>query len=210
MQKLNIAFIRTLFTLLVGGLMVVFPQEASSWFVWGVGGLILMSGIAAMVAHWIRPKEEVKNYSLILIGVVAVIGGVSILLNREANAIYLFYVLGGLPVLGALLQIFSLSRLHRFRQPMPSISYAFPLLLIAFCVLLIYRPELFAQLQIFLLGIVWILYSFFELILLFLLTKAVAKRKAALAAEELLNSGETLQIEREEGNGRCSSQNEGE
>lgn len=181
---MSVAIIRALCILLAGILMVVFPQEVSSWFVWGIGSLILISGVAAGVAYWIRPKGEEKSVMLLLLGVVAVAGGVSILLNKDANAEYLFYILGSLPILGALSQIVSLVRLHRKGLPLPSLCYVLPLIMILFCGLLIYQPQLFAQLQILLLGIVWVIYSFFELIILLRLMKAEGIEKKAAAISE--------------------------
>lgn len=174
-KNLNVALLRSLCTLIIGGLMVAFSTEVSLWLVYGLGTLIVISGVAALVAHLLRPKGEPSNIGLLIVAIVGMVGGASFLLNSETNSTYLFYVLGTLPAIGACAQLISLIRLHRKGMPLPSIAYMVPLLIIALCVGVLYFKDQLAQLPILLLGIAWLAYSFFELVLLFRWSKVRTK-----------------------------------
>ena len=116
MKIFHSSLFRALCAIVVGVLILKFPQEGVTWLTMAVGELFLISGIVALVAYWFarrrrseyvitdkqgrvvsggQPTFPIVGAGSILLGLVLVIAP-----NRFVDG--LMYVLGGIMILGGI------------------------------------------------------------------------------------------------------------
>lgn len=172
---LNSALLRTLCTLIIGGLLVVFHQDAPTWLVISIGVLFIIPGAISVLLYLLNSpatEEEKPSPMGLLMGIGNVILGTLLVIYAEKFVEASMYIVGALLIIAAMIQIHSLWRCGKRAVGLPSIAYALPLLLIILSALIIAFPAFFAGLPFVILGCGWIAYSLLELVILFQFSKA--------------------------------------
>ena len=198
MKIFHSSLFRALCAIVVGVLILKFPQEGVTWLTMAVGELFLISGIVALVAYWFarrrseyvitdkqgrvvsggQPTFPIVGAGSILLGLVLVIAP-----NRFVDG--LMYVLGGIMILGGIQQLINLIAIRR----MGSVSFYFwvcPVLIILTGLFVILKPMETAELPLIILGWCCLVYGVTEIInsLLIWRIRRIADKMAQQGVDE--------------------------
>ena len=199
MKIFHSSLFRALCAIVVGILILKFPQEGVTWLTMAVGELFLISGIVALVAYWFarrrqseyvitdqqgrvvsggQPTFPIVGAGSILLGLVLVIAP-----NRFVDG--LMYVLGGIMILGGVQQIINLIAIRR----LGSVSFYFwvcPVLIILTGLFVILKPMETAELPLIILGWCCLVYGVTEIInsLLIWRIRRIADKMAQQGVDE--------------------------
>lgn len=182
MRILSSYIFRALCAMLVGFLLVSNPSEMTTLLVQIIGGLFVLSGLAAFINYFVgkfradktrkrlaqvAELEQVYIPSPSNVGIVVGVGSIAFgafLLVRPALFInILMYVLGGLLVLIGIYQLASLIIFRRV-APLRVMLFLLPLFIIAAGVLVVCYPMETAALPFTILGVAYIFYGITEFI----------------------------------------------
>lgn len=199
MKIFHSSLFRALCAIVVGVLILKFPQEGVTWLTMAVGELFLISGIVALVAYWFarrrrseyvitdkqgrvvsggQPTFPIVGAGSILLGLVLVIAP-----NRFVDG--LMYVLGGIMILGGIQQLINLIAIRR----MGSVSFYFwvcPVLIMLTGFFVILKPMETAELPLIILGWCCLVYGVTEIInsLLIWRIRRIADKMAQQGVDE--------------------------
>ena len=199
MKIFHSSLFRALCAIVVGILILKFPQEGVTWLTMAVGELFLISGIVALVAYWFarrrqseyvitdqqgrvvsggQPTFPIVGAGSILLGLVLVIAP-----NRFVDG--LMYVLGGIMILGGVQQIINLLAIRR----LGSVSFYFwvcPVLIMLTGLFVILKPMETAELPLIILGWCCLVYGVTEIInsLLIWRIRRIADKMAQQGVDE--------------------------
>lgn len=168
---------RALCAIVVGVLILKFPQDGVTWLTMAVGEIFLISGIVALVAYWFarrhssdyvvtdrkgrvvnsgQPTFPIVGAGSILLGLILVIAP-----GRFVDG--LIYVLGGIMILGGLQQLINLVVIRK----LGSVSFFFwicPALILLTGLYIILKPMETAELSLRILGWCSLVYGVTEII----------------------------------------------
>ena len=199
MKIFHSSLFRALCAIVVGILILKFPQEGVTWLTMAVGELFLISGIVALVAYWFarrrqseyvitdrqgrvvsggQPTFPIVGAGSILLGLVLVIAP-----NRFVDG--LMYVLGGIMILGGIQQIINLLAIRRLGS-VPFYFWVCPVLIILTGLFVILKPMETAELPLIILGWCCLVYGVTEIInsLLIWRIRRIADKMAQQGVDE--------------------------
>ena len=177
MKIFHSSLFRALCAIVVGVLILKFPQEGVTWLTMAVGELFLISGIVALVAYWFarrrrseyvitdkqgrvvsggQPTFPIVGAGSILLGLVLVIAP-----NRFVDG--LMYVLGGIMILGGIQQLINLIAIRRMGS-VPFYFWVCPVLIMLTGFFVILKPMETAELPLIILGWCCLVYGVTEII----------------------------------------------
>ncbi len=199
MKIFHSSLFRALCAIVVGGLILKFPQEGVTWLTMAVGELFLISGIVALVAYWFarrrrseyvitdkqgrvvsggQPTFPIVGAGSILLGLVLVIAP-----NRFVDG--LMYVLGGIMILGGIQQLINLIAIRRMGS-VPFYFWVCPVLIMLTGLFVILKPMETAELPLIILGWCCLVYGVTEIInsLLIWRIRRIADKTAQQGVDE--------------------------
>ena len=137
MKILQSSVFRALCAIVIGVLLVKYPQDGVTWLTMAIGALFLLSGIIALLAYW-QAKRHAGEYTITdqqgrvisggqptfpIVGAGSVILGLILALTPGVFVNGLMYVLGAIMILGGINQLMSLVSARRFGSvPFASVS----------------------------------------------------------------------------------------
>ena len=199
MKIFHSSLFRALCAIVVGVLILKFPQEGVTWLTMAVGELFLISGIVALVAYWFarrrrseyvitdkqgrvvsggQPTFPIVGAGSILLGLVLVIAP-----NRFVDG--LMYVLGGIMILGGIQQLINLIAIRRMGS-VPFYFWVCPVLIMLTGFFVILKPMETAELPLTILGWCCLVYGVTEIInsLLIWRIRRIADKMAQQGVDE--------------------------
>lgn len=199
MKIFHSSLFRALCAIVVGVLILKFPQEGVTWLTMAVGELFLISGIVALVAYWFarrrrseyvitdkqgrvvsggQPTFPIVGAGSILLGLVLVIAP-----NRFVDG--LMYVLGGIMILGGIQQLINLIAIRRMGS-VPFYFWVCPVLIMLTGFFVILKPMETAELPLIILGWCCLVYGVTEIInsLLIWRIRRIADKTAQQGVDE--------------------------
>ncbi|MBQ6767566.1 MAG: DUF308 domain-containing protein [Prevotella sp.] len=199
MKIFHSSLFRALCAIVVGVLILKFPQEGVTWLTMAVGELFLISGIVALVAYWFarrrrseyvitdkqgrvvsggQPTFPIVGAGSILLGLVLVIAP-----NRFVDG--LMYVLGGIMILGGIQQLINLIAIRRMGS-VPFYFWVCPVLIMLTGLFVILKPMETAELPLIILGWCCLVYGVTEIInsLLIWRIRRIADKMAQQGVDE--------------------------
>lgn len=199
MKIFHSSLFRALCAIVVGVLILKFPQEGVTWLTMAVGELFLISGIVALVAYWFarrrrseyvitdkqgrvvsggQPTFPIVGAGSILLGLVLVIAP-----NRFVDG--LMYVLGGIMILGGIQQLINLIAIRRMGS-VPFYFWVCPVLIMLTGLFVILKPMETAELPLIILGWCCLVYGVTEIInsLLIWRIRRIADKTAQQGVDE--------------------------
>ena len=199
MKIFHSSLFRALCAIVVGVLILKFPQEGVTWLTMAVGELFLISGIVALVAYWFarrrrseyvitdkqgrvvsggQPTFPIVGAGSILLGLVLVIAP-----NRFVDG--LMYVLGGIMILGGIQQLINLIAIRRMGS-VPFYFWVCPVLIMLTGFFVILKPMETAELPLIILGWCCLVYGVTEIInsLLIWRIRRIADKMAQQGVDE--------------------------
>ncbi len=168
---------RALCAIIVGGLLIKFPDDSVTWLTMAIGALFLISGIISMIAYW-HARRNTSEYVITdrdgniisgaqptfpIVGIGSIILGLVLTLSPKAFIGGLMYVLGAIIILGAVNLLLALISARR----MGSIGLTYwiaPSLILLTGIFVVAKPMETAQLPLLVLGWCSLLYGVTEII----------------------------------------------
>ena len=203
-KLLQSSLFRALCAIVIGILILKFPQDGVTWLTMAVGALFLISGIIALTAYWYacRHKNEYivtdqqgriisgSQPTFPIVGAGSVLLGLVLVVTPDKFVDGLMYVLGGIMILGGIQQVLNLVVARR----LGSFSFLFwitPSLVMLTGVFVILKPMETAQLSLQILGWCSLLYGVTEIINSVLIWR-IRKVATQLAAQQQKADDETV------------------
>jgi uncharacterized membrane protein HdeD (DUF308 family) len=177
MKIFHSSIFRALCAIVVGVLILKYPQDGVTWLTMAVGELFLISGIVALIAYWYA-RQHSGDYVITdqkgriisggqptfpIVGAGSVLLGLVLVIAPDKFVDGLMYVLGGIMILGGIQQLINLAVVRRLGK----VSFAFwicPTLILLTGLYVILRPMETATLSLQILGWCSLLYAVTELI----------------------------------------------
>jgi uncharacterized membrane protein HdeD (DUF308 family) len=177
MKIFQSSIFRAICAIVVGVLILKFPQDGITWLTIAVGVLFLLSGVIAMIAYW-NAKKHAGEYTIIdkqgrvisgsqptfpIVGAGSIILGLVLALTPSIFINGLMYILGAIMILGAINQLVSLISARRFG----SIHFAFwiaPCVILLIGLFVILKPMESAELPLIILAWCSLLYGVAEIV----------------------------------------------
>ncbi len=168
---------RALCAIVIGALLIKYPQEGVTWLTMAIGGLFLLSGIIALIAYW-QAKRHAGEYTITdqeghivsgsqptfpIVGAGSVILGLILALSPNAFINGLMYMLAAVLILGGITQLMSLIAARRLGS-IPFGYWIAPSLILLTGLFVIFKPMETAEMPLLILGWCSILYGVIELI----------------------------------------------
>ena len=177
MKIFQSSIFRALCAIVIGVLLVKFPQDGVTWLTMAIGALFLLSGIIALIAYW-QAKRHAGEYTITdqqgrvirggqptfpIVGAGSVILGLVLTLSPNAFVNGLMYMLAAVLILGGITQLMALIAARRLGS-IPFGYWVMPSLILLVGLYVILRPQESAELPLLILGWCSMLYGVVELI----------------------------------------------
>ena len=168
MKGISNSFLRTICALIIGLVLVMFPNEAGDYFVITIGVVFLIPALLSIIGYFAMSAEERRR--LPIEGIGSLLFGLWLIIMPGFFADLLTFVLGGVQ------QIASLSAARRW-MPVRVGFYIIPVLILIAGLVALFNPTGVRSTAFIIIGITSIVYAVSELINWFTFTR---KRPKAL------------------------------
>lgn len=162
--------VRSIASIIVGGLLVAFPNQAAIWLIMLIGCLFLGPGIYSMITFWTLRKTEGYRPVFPIVGLGSVILGLWMVFDPSFFARSIMLALGGLLIVAAIGQLASVVR-SRSVAPAPLFFYAFPVFLLIAGAYVVTNLDMAVALPFYIVGVSMIVYGVVEMVHYFWLQK---------------------------------------
>ena len=177
MKIFQSSIFRALSAIVIGALLVKFPDDGVTWLTMAIGALFLLSGIIALIAY-LQARRHAGDYTITdkeghvisgsqptfpIVGAGSVILGLVLVLTPHAFINGLMYMLAVVLILGGITQLMSLVSARRLGS-IPFGYWICPSLILLTGLFVILKPMESAQLPLLILGWCSMLYGVIELI----------------------------------------------
>lgn len=177
MKILQSSIFRALCAIIIGAMLIKFPDNTVIWITVAIGVLFLLSGVFSILAYY-NAMKHVSEYTITdaqgnvvagqkpafpIVGVGSAILGLLLAMTPTIFIKALMYIIGGMLILGAINQFLSLLNARRFG----SVSFAFwilPSIILLIGLYVIIKPLAPAATAMLVLGWCSLLYGVTELI----------------------------------------------
>ena len=177
MKILQSSVFRALCAIVIGVLLVKFPQDGVTWLTMAIGALFLLSGIIALISYW-QAKRHAGEYTITdqqgrvvrggqptfpIVGAGSVILGLVLTLSPNAFVNGLMYMLAAVLILGGVTQLMALVAARRLGS-IPFGYWVMPSVILLVGLFVVLKPTESAELPLQILGWCSMLYGVVELI----------------------------------------------
>ena len=161
MKGISNSFLRTICALIIGLVLVMFPNEAGDYFVITIGVVFLIPALLSIIGYFAMSAEERRR--LPIEGIGSLLFGLWLIIMPGFFADLLTFVLGFILVLGGVQQIASLSAARRW-MPVRVGFYIIPVLILIAGLVALFNPTGVRSTAFIIIGITSIVYAVSELI----------------------------------------------
>lgn len=163
MKAINYFMLRSVFALVLGLLLVLWPEEAINYLVITVGVLFFVPGLISLISYFARGKKDEEDYRIFPIaGVGSILFGLWLMIMPAFFVNILMYILGFILVLGGIQQIASLVSARKWTY-VPMGFYIVPALILVAGLIVLVNPFNALSAAFIMLGISSIVYGLSEL-----------------------------------------------
>ena len=177
MKLFQSSIFRALCAIVVGVLLIKYPDDSVTWLTMAIGALFLLSGVIALIAYW-QAKRHAGEYTITdregrvisgsqptfpIVGAGSVILGLVLVLTPHAFINGLMYMLAAILILGGITQLMSLLS----ARSMGSVPFGYwicPSLILLTGLFVMLKPMESAELPLLILGWCSMLYGVVELL----------------------------------------------
>ena len=167
MKGISNSFLRTICALIIGLVLVMFPNEAGDYFVITIGVVFLIPALLSIIGYFAMSAEERRR---LIEGIGSLLFGLWLIIMPGFFADLLTFVLGFILVLGGVQQIASLSAARRW-MPVRVGFYIIPVLILIAGLVALFNPTGVRSTAFIIIGISSIVYAVSELINWFTFTR---------------------------------------
>lgn len=166
MKSLNYALVSSLCALVIGILLVTWPDVAVSYLVITIGVLFLIPGLVGLFSYLAllnKSKVDAPRPVFPIVALGSTLFGVWLIIMPSFFIGVLMYVLGILLVLGSISQLANLIAARSF-MPVPFGVYVVPVLILAAGITVLFNPFATAEIPFIVLGISSIVYALMDML----------------------------------------------
>lgn len=160
MAKLSNVWIRGIFSIVMGILLVMYPGIASIYFVMAIGAMFFIPGIIALVSFFVNRKN---GFPFPIIGLGSLLFGLWLLIMPSFFVFILMYVLGAVLVLAGLNMIMNLISARKYWKVAIGF-FIVPVLILLVGILVLINPFETAELPFIVLGVSCIIYALSDML----------------------------------------------
>lgn len=185
MKTMNFSLIRILFALVVGLVLVLWPDAAASYIVITVGIAFLLPGVISLIGYFGRKKtEDGMSPRFPIEGVGSLLFGLWLIIMPDFFADVLMFLLGFILMMGGVQQIASLSMARRW-MPVPGAYYLVPSLILIAGIISLFNPTGARNTVFVIIGISSLVYAVSELINWFKFTRRRPKTPTSHSDDDI-------------------------
>jgi len=177
MKLFQSSLFRALCAIVVGALLIKYPDDSVTWLTVAIGILFLLSGIIALIAY-VNARKHASEYTITdqegriisgsqptfpIVGAGSVILGLTLALTPGVFIHGLMYILGAIMILGGLNQLMALVSARRLGD-VPFTFWIAPSLILITGLFVVLRPMETAEIPLLILGWCSLLYGITEII----------------------------------------------
>ncbi len=162
MKTVNYAIMRSICALVIGVLLVAWPEAAILYLVITIGVLFLVPGLFAVFGYLLRGREA-TGMSFPIAGLGSLLFGLWLMIMPAFFVGILMYVLGAVLVLAGVSQIANLSAARAWTS-VPFGYYVVPILVLVAGVVVLFNPFEAATVPFIILGVSSIVYALSDLV----------------------------------------------
>ncbi len=162
MRRISYSFVRAVCALVIGLLLVVFPNEAGKYFVITIGAIFLIPSLFSIIVFFARKPGEGKHRFPIE-GFGSLLFGLWLMIMPEFFADMLTYILGFILLMGGVQQIASLFAARKW-VIVPGGFYIVPVLILLAGLFALFNPTGVRSTAFVIIGVTCLLYAISELV----------------------------------------------
>ena len=177
MKLLQSSIFRALCSIVIGILLLKYPDNSVTWLTMAIGILFLLSGIIALISYW-NARRHAGEYTITdaegniisgsqpafpLVGIGSVILGLTLVLSPDMFVQWLMYILGAMLILGSINQLIVLVVARRYGS-IGAFFWIAPILIFIAGIVIFVKPMKSAELPMIILGWCMLLYGVTETI----------------------------------------------
>ena len=218
MKLLQSSFFRAICSIVIGILLLKYPDNSVTWLTMAIGILFLLSGIIAMISYW-TARRHAGEYTITdaegnvisgsqpsfpIVGIGSVILGLTLILSPDMFVRWLMYILGAMIILGSINQLIVLIAARRFGS-IGAFFWIAPIILLIIGILIFVKPMESAELPLIILGWCMLVYGVTEVInslMVYSLRKRMKRQQEeaakGLEAEEIKEEPHLIEEVKEE------------
>ncbi len=163
MKHINNAVVRSLFSVVLGLVLILWPEAAIHYLVMTIGVLFMIPGIISLLAYFTRDKSSAYAPMFPLDGLGSVLLGAWLVAMPAFFVNILMYVLGAILVVGGLQQWGALLRARQWCR-VGATFYILPTLILLAGIMIIWNPAAIAAYTFVIFGIAILVYGANELL----------------------------------------------
>lgn len=168
MKGLSYSFLRAICALVIGLVLVMFPDQAGDYFVITIGVIFLVPLLISIIGYFAQSTEMRSRFPIE--GVGSLLFGLWLIIMPGFFADLLTFVLGFILVMGGVQQIASLSAARRW-MPVPGGFYVVPVLILLAGLVALFNPTGVRSTAFIIIGISSLVYAASELLNWFKFTR---------------------------------------
>ena len=178
MKGLSYSFLRAICALVIGLVLVMFPDQAGDYFVITIGVIFLVPSLISIIGYFAQSTEMRRRFPIE--GVGSLLFGLWLIIMPGFFADLLTFVLGFILVMGGVQQITSLSAARRW-MPVPGGFYVVPVLILLAGLVALFNPTGVRSTAFIIIGISSLVYAASELLNWFKFTRRRPKASGTKA-----------------------------
>ncbi|MGI6792880.1 HdeD family acid-resistance protein [Bacteroides sp. KG68] len=137
MRGLSYSFLRAICALVIGLILVMFPDRAGDYFVITIGVVLLVPSLITIIGYFVQPAEARPRFPIE--GVGSLLFGAWLIIMPDFFTNLLTFLLGFILVMGGVQQIASLSAARRWMS-VPRGFYVVPVLILLAGLIALFNP----------------------------------------------------------------------
>lgn len=188
MKRLSYPLLRAIVALVIGLVLVMFPDQASNYFVITIGIIFLIPSLLSLIGYLSQSKEE-RRLRFPIEGVGSLLFGLWLVIMPDFFANLLTFILGFILVMGGVQQLASLMAARRW-MTVHGGFYVVPVLILVAGLVALFNPTGVQRTAFIIIGITALIYGINELLNWFKFTRRRSKPEA--------ESASTLRVEVED------------
>ena len=168
MKGISYSFLRAICALVIGLVLVMFPDRAGDYFVITIGIIFLVPSLISVIGYFAQNAEMRRRFPVE--GVGSLLFGLWLIVMPAIFADLLTFVLGFILVMGGVQQIASLSAARRW-MPVPGGFYVVPALILIAGLIALFNPTGVRSTAFIIIGVSSLVYAASELVNWFKFTR---------------------------------------
>lgn len=169
MKKFNLSdqLPRVILSIIIGVLLVTFPEEFQNSIIYLIGGIITLLGVIKLIIHFVK-KPKVEGVTFPINAILYLIMGLIVIIKASYFLEILMLLLGFILIIISLGQIMMYFALRKSTVVLPLYMYIFPAITFIAGAISIYNPFQAAQTLIVFFGYVMLFYAVSELVSMYM------------------------------------------